>query len=216
MPEISGLVLKVNFQKTDKVLTISYSMENHKDIPVYLTNHAVRMDPVKGQIPDKSVVFTYIDSEKKALHFTKRLPPVPQKLIQPPMHFVTPLPPGKTFRERIEIPLPLIPYAPYEGVPANAVAGKEIFHHAYFSIGLILGQPGLTTVESTCQGTAVHLLAPVLDDKGHPVGTFDTTEHYSYSRVMDMDISCCDAQHLAAPESASAAWSVEPCLPPSK
>ncbi len=188
MPETKGLGLNVTLQISEGVLIISYTVENRRDLPVYLTNHAVRMDPEKGQIPDKSVIFTYVDREKNALHFTKRRPPVPQKLIEPPMHFVTPLPPGQTYTERIEIPLPLVPVVPYESIPPGAKAEQKIFHHAYFSIGLILGQPGLTALESTCQGQQVYTLAPVLDDNGHPVARFDTTEYYLYSRIKDLDI----------------------------
>ncbi len=188
MSENEGLLFHVDFQATKKALIITYTVKNERDVAIYLTNHAVRLDPEKGQIPDRSVVFVYVDRERDALHITKRKPPMPDKFVNPLLHFVTPVAPGQTYTEKIEIPLPVRTYAPYQNIPPGAVPEEKTFRQVYFSLGYINGQPGLQASESTCQGEKVYSLAPVLGKDGRPVATIDTTEHYLYSRMHGMKI----------------------------
>lgn len=169
-------------------LVISYSVENTGQVPVYLTNHAVRLDPDKGQVPDPSVVFVYVDPERDALHVTKRLPPPPETLTDPLMHFITPVSPGQTYTERLVIPLPVRTYAPYQEVPRGAELEQRSFSRVYFSLGYINGQPGLRASEGSCQGEKVYSLAPVIGQDGRPVAPIDTTEHYLYSRIQRLKV----------------------------
>lgn len=172
-----------SLQVRDRHLKLAYQVENLGPRELYLTNHAVRVEPGKGQIPDRTVAFVYLLEDRKTVHITKRRPPIPHKLVQPRNHFVTPVRPGETFSEEIKIVLPVEQNDPNEGKPL--VIHKEVhedFNRVTFSLGYIEGSSAMRALAKEYQGEKVFSLAPLLDEKGQPLPLGVVEEKFLYSQ----------------------------------
>jgi len=172
-------------------LVISYRVENQSAKEIYLTNHGVRIDPQKGQIPDRSAVFVYLLEKEKIVHITKRRPSPPKKLVaQVLMHFITQVTPGGVFSEDINIPLPIEANIPYEDTrPPFGSEEVTEFRLVQFSVGYIEGSSFIRAAASEYGGEKVLSIVPALDERGKPVPIpHKLEEKYLFSPTYDLKI----------------------------
>jgi len=160
------LTLVVTFMLQGSKLVVSYSVTNHSPQVVYLTNHASRIEPGKGAVPDRSVALVYFENGD-VVHVTKRNPPAPSdRFYTPRPHYVTPLPPKDKFTESFALPLPLKEYIPYQSVKAGGKQG--LAHEIYFSIGYIVKKASIEAVELQRAGEKVYLIRSTLKKEENP------------------------------------------------
>jgi hypothetical protein len=172
-------------------LVISYRVENRSVQEIYLTNHGVRIDSKKGQVPDRSAAFVYVLEKEKIVHVTKRQPPPPRMLVtQVLLHFVTQVMPGGLFFEDIKIPLPIEANVPYED-SRPPLGSEEIteLRFVQFSLGYIEGSSFIRAVASEYGGEKVLSIAPALDEQGKPVPIpHELEEKYLFSPTFELKI----------------------------
>ncbi|MBK8258112.1 MAG: hypothetical protein IPK82_36285 [Polyangiaceae bacterium] len=101
-----GLEFSANLTADDSRMTIHYTVKNKGDLTVHLMNRVVAY---KDGLPTFSADNAYIYTESSSLVVEKAIPPVPvglapTELIVP---YSTPLYPGTTFEESVDVELPV-------------------------------------------------------------------------------------------------------------
>lgn len=150
------LVLQTSIVREKNNFFITYTIRNDSEKLVYLTNLNVRSTDEKGAVPDPSVVEIF--PEKDKLHISKRKPVDPSdRFYTPKPYYVTPLPPGDTFRETVSLPLPILLMAPE--IKEKKKREWLKFDKIYFSCGYFIGNEFIEAKEKTVAGKRVFVLA---------------------------------------------------------
>jgi hypothetical protein len=179
------LVLTVRFQLESAQLVLEYTVVNESAETVYLTNHGVSYES-GGPVPDRNQVWVHF--EKGVVHLSQRQPKNPGDAFRQPMpHFVTPVLPGKEFRQRIALALPLAENVPYRTVkPSGALL---INHSAYFSVGYKRANRWFEPVELERSGRKVWVLRSLMKGKTPPPGPVEVpVEEFLVSERFAIDI----------------------------
>ena len=175
-PQI-GFQSSVSWSQTS--LRVTYSVTNKGIYELYLTNHAVRYEDGR-QVPDRKEAFVYLLGSDKAVHITKRRPGMGENLSLLREHFVTPVKPGETYEETIEIPVPVLANDPHRSNPAGRKV-IETYRRALFSLGYIPGSPKLQAVVGELNGHMVHSVSPIQGKDGKPVHVGVVEEEFLFS-----------------------------------
>ena len=160
--------MRTSIQVIKNSLFVKYQVDNQTSSEIYLTNLAVRMDPEKGPVLDPGEAFVYLEEKELGVHVTKRIPPPPKRLVRLQPHFVTPLNPGDTFEETLELALPLNQNMPY--VSESSAKGEKAiveFKRVLFSLGYVEGSPKIMLEQRTYQGEEVFSLVTAFDAQGN-------------------------------------------------
>lgn len=150
------IILTVAFALQPGELQVDYWVENRSSQSIYLTNHAVRMLPKQGPVPDRQYAFVWIDGT--AVHIAKRKPSPPaDRFFTPRPHYVTPVAAGQTYTESFNLPLPLresIPYRESQSGKAGQARSVDL------TIGYIPASPTIEAVALRIAGQDVYGLRP--------------------------------------------------------
>lgn len=126
------VTLQTQAEIRDNRLIIQYKVFNGLDKAIFLTNRIFQWTP-EGMSVDPNLV--YSDVMNGTLRLVKACLPVPDELdVESPIApYLTELPGGETFTETLSIPLPLIPYHPYDQTKFSE--SPAIFSSVQFVVG---------------------------------------------------------------------------------
>ncbi len=184
------LRLSASIKRRNDVLHVEYRVVNALSNTVYLTNHQVRMDPKRGQVPDRSVAFVKFPPGVQAVEISKKRPEPPQILVEEiRMHFVTPIGPGERFEEAFSLPLPLEEISAYpKAIPPGARKYSATLQSVYLVVGYMEKTPSIRAYESSFNKVRVHSIGPETDDSGEPLPMGPIPEKYLVSKWFDADV----------------------------
>ncbi|MFH1859956.1 MAG: hypothetical protein ABH870_02930 [bacterium] len=129
--------LDVEIRKGQKFLILEYKVYNMSKSAIYLMNHLFRLKKTGGwDIPDHNLTYVYPE-EKGVIRLAKWAPPIPKDLLTEEIcPYVTVVPPGETFREELNLEIPLKPFVAYRNRPYDVPDKKIIaYDHVYFTLG---------------------------------------------------------------------------------
>ena len=150
------ILLTVVFALQGGALRIDYRVENRSPTTIYLTNHAVRMIPGQGPVPDKGYAFVALDGG--VAHIAKRQPKPPtDRFFTPRAHYVTPVGAGQTYTETLQLPLPLEEAIPYRETRSGSPGQVQAID---LTIGYIPATPTIEAARLKVAGQEVYLLRP--------------------------------------------------------
>jgi hypothetical protein len=103
-------------------LSVSYTVRNEGTREVCLFN--VLPDPVPGETMVIRASTAYVEIEDGTLHVRKMVLPLPEvlRMAERPTPFITRVPPGRTFTEKIVLPVPVSVESPFRHALLSASA----------------------------------------------------------------------------------------------
>jgi hypothetical protein len=156
------------FQLHPAALKLRYAVENQGSNDVYLVNRLTRYEKDKGWIPDPTVAYVFYRPDVKTeagksvdrVEVAKRVPPMPERLVNPRNYYVTPLRPGAKFEEELAFPIPLLEHRPYDSFIGTLPPAKEVRAEVQFLLGFFPAHPLLQVVEVEVHDVPAFRLLP--------------------------------------------------------
>jgi hypothetical protein len=149
-----SILLQTNFAIEANSLVIRYQVTNQDSRDAYLLNRLYRSTPEWTFTPD--VIYITPNPQSGEVWFYKKLADIPDPNPTTPVApYVSPVRAGGVFREKVTIPLPVMPWEQYREYKPVENAPPRIYSYARLSIGYYWKPAGTREEERSIQGTPV-------------------------------------------------------------
>lgn len=133
----SPISLSAHFKIEGDTLILDYEVTNKSNRDIYLLNRIYKTSPTWSIRPD--IIYVELDASTGRIELSKKLADLPEgvSVNTPVAPFVTPLRSGLSFRERVQIPLPIREYRQY-GMRSTSSGNDErqaFFNSLRFTLG---------------------------------------------------------------------------------
>ncbi len=139
-------------------LVLDYRVSNHSSRDVYLLNRLYRTTPQWDMSPD--LVYIHLDTVTETVWLNKKIADLPSGVMvnAPVSPFVTPVRAGTSFRERVQVRLPIREYRQYGlGPKRKGPPEARVFKQVYFTLGYYWRPEGTLEETRDVQSTRVVL-----------------------------------------------------------
>lgn len=132
-----GVVMSVNgVEASSTAFIFTYNVDNQSSHDVYLINALYYFNDSDLEV-DPDLIYVSLGADD-TLHLRKQLMPIPEhiKVESPEVPLATRIATGRTFSETVHLPIPVLPYDPYQPQPVSPTPLTAT--QVVFSLGYVI------------------------------------------------------------------------------